>query len=125
MAQFDRAIQTALKLIKKNGQEISWKQPTNSIPNPSQPWNQSTGSFTEYKPFICFLPLDKEGREFLTAIGGGEILSGSFYGLMGAVPFTPKKVDTVTRNGVVLHIENIDEISPNGQKVLYTIIFNG
>lgn len=125
MAQFDRAIETAIRLIKKNGQSIQWKQQTNNVPDPTKPWEIETTGFVEFNPFICFLPLDKDGREFLSSLGGSEITVGSYYGLMGAVPFTPIKSDTVVRDGVVLDIESIDLLSPNGQKVLYTIVFNG
>ncbi len=44
---------------------------------------------------------------------------------MGQVSFTPTKTDIITRDGVPLDINSIDLLSPNVQKILYTIIFNG
>lgn len=125
MARFDRSIAVALKLIAKNGQTVDWTQRAGTIPDPTKPWLATSDVATVFQPKICFLPLDKEGKEFLASIGETEALSGSFYGLMGQVAFTPNPKDTVTRDGVALEINSIDLLSPNGQKVLYTIIFNG
>jgi len=125
MGQFDRAIDTALRLIKKNGQQVSWVQKTDIVPDPTKPWLPEGSTELTYNPFICFLPLDKEGKEFLIAMGQSEALQGMFYGLMGEQPFTPSPKDVVTRDGVVLDIASIDLLSPNGQKVLYTVTFNG
>lgn len=124
MAQFDRAIQTALRLIAKNGQTVAWNKRIVSVPNPDKPQDQIETN-TVYNPKICFLPLDLQGREFLMSLGGGEAASGAFYGLMGNVNFNPDRGDILTRDGVKLNINSIDLLSPNGQKVLYTIIFNG
>lgn len=124
MAQFDRQIETALRLIKKNGQTVAWTKRTISTPDPTKPLEQIE-TVNTYTPYVCFLPLDLQGREFLFALGGGESASGAFYGLMGNVPFTPDRTDLVTRNGTALNIKSIDLLSPNGQKILYTIVFNG
>lgn len=124
MAQFDRAIQTALRLIAKNGQTVAWNKKVITTPNPDRPQDKVETS-NLYYPKICFLPLDLQGREFLMSLPGGEAASGAFYGLMGQVAFTPDRGDIVTRDGTALNINSIDLLSPNGQKVLYTIIFNG
>ena len=65
---------------------------------------------------------EEEADDYIKDI---EAVTGKFIGLMGNVPFTPKVSDVVTRNGDKLDIDSIDLLSPNGQKVLYTIIFNG
>lgn len=125
MGIFDRQIETALRLIKKNGQSVTWRKTALSVADPDAPWLQLPGTITDYTPHICFLPLDREGQDFLVALGNTEAITGSYYGLMGAVDFTPAIGDVVIRDGVTLEIKSIDLLSPNGQKILYTIIFNG
>lgn len=125
MARFDEEIEMALELIQENGQKVTWVKKV-AVPNPTEPWKPGDAASIEYTPYICFLPLDKEGKEFLARLGNTEALSGAYYGLMGNVPFVPDKLrDSVIRDGVTLDIESIDLLSPNGQKVLYTIVFNG
>jgi hypothetical protein len=125
MARYDEEIQMALELIKESGQQVIYRQ-VDKVENPTEPWLPGEGTVHEYNPYICFLPLDKEGREFLSYLGQTEAIVGGYYGLMGQVPFNPDKLrDTIIRDGVVLNINSIDLLSPNGQKVLYTIIFNG
>ncbi|MES2180718.1 MAG: hypothetical protein V4493_01290 [Pseudomonadota bacterium] len=125
MAQFDKSIQTALRLIKKNGQKVDWITATHSIPDSTKPWLPVDNTYTTYQPFICFLPINFRHQEFFNYIKDIEAVTGKFIGLMGNVPFAPKVTDVVTRNGDKLDIDSIDLLSPNGQKVLYTIIFNG
>lgn len=125
MGQFDRQIETALRLIKKNGQQISWKRTAAILPDPDKPWLPVGDTEIEYTPFICFLPLDRVGKEFLQALGQSEAITGTYYGLMGAQPFAPNLKDVITRDGVPLDIASIDILAPNGQIILYTITING
>lgn len=125
MAQYDRQIATALRLIAKYGQIATWQQIVDGVPDPETPWLPVGSTTVDYSPHICFLPLDRDGKEFLMSMGQSEAVSGSMYGLMGNVPFTPNIRDVVKRDGVSLEIKSIDLLSPNGQKILYTIIFNG
>lgn len=125
MGRFDRQIATALKLIKKNGQTVTWRNIPPTTPDPVKPWLPVGGIPVDHSPLICFLPLDLQGKEFIASLGGTEAVTGTFYGLMGNVDFNPLVTDIVFRDGVALDIESIDLLSPNGQKILYTIIFNG
>lgn len=125
MGQFDRQIATALKLIKKNGQKVEWKQYGQNAPDSAQPWNVVSDIEVTYQPYICFLPIDRDGKEFLVSLGRSEAVAGSMYGLMGAQPFSPNLKDTVMRDGVPLDIDSIEVLSPNGQIILYTLMING
>lgn len=125
MGQFDRQIATALRLIKKNGQPVKWRQIPTTEPDPLKPWKPVGGAPVDRTVDICFLPLDLQNKEFLASLGNTEAAVGSFYGLMGAVSFTPNIKDVVLRDGVLLEIASIDLLSPNGQAILYTVIFNG
>ena len=126
MAKFDRQIETALRLIKKNGQLVNWTSQTGeSLPDPTKPWLPVGTTPVIYTPHICFLPLDLQGKEFLFSLNGSEAVTGTYYGLMGNVNFEPNTSDIIVRDGIILDINSIDLLSPNGQKILYTIIFNG
>ena len=124
MARFDRAIQTALRLIAKNGEKVKWRVIDDAAaPDPSQPWNPGPATPEDKDVTICFLPVDLQTMETFTFIKGTEVPKGSVMGLMGNVPFNPNLKDVVIRDGVELRIANIDVLSPNGQKVLYTVVF--
>jgi hypothetical protein len=124
MARFDRAIQTALRLIAKNGEKVKWRVIDDAAaPDPSQPWNPGPATPEDKDVTICFLPVDWQTMETFTFIKGTEVPKGSVMGLMGNVPFNPNLKDVVIRDGVELRIANIDVLSPNGQKVLYTVVF--
>lgn len=120
MARFDRQIDTAKRLITKNGQSVTWRSKTSSIPDPSAPWKPIETSVTDTAVDICFLPASKQTLEFF---GLTEVPIGCVLGLMGQVPFNPSLSDVVIRDGVQLRIESIDRLSPNGQNILYTMVF--
>lgn len=125
MARFDRQIATALRLIERNGQKIIWRQLPQSN-NASEPWNAGTGVPTDNDAFICFVPVrDKETRKLFAYLTNTEVKIGSLAGLMGNVSFDPDPIDVVIRDGVELRIENLDLLSPNGQKILWTVEFKG
>ena len=125
MAQFDRQIASALRLIKKNGQKVQWLKEIANIPDPLKPWLPVGTTPIVYEPFIVFFPLDLQGKEFLFSLNGSEAVTGTYYGLMGNVNFEPNTSDIIVRDGIILDINSIDLLSPNGQKILYTIVFNG
>lgn len=127
MAQFDRQIATAQRLIKKNGQQITWRKINDATPaDPDAPWNGGTQTVVEKQPFICFVPAkDSSTRIFMAYLAGTEVKTGRLAGLMGAVDFVPDDKDIVVRDGVELRIDSIDKLSPNGQAVLYMIEFKG
>ena len=125
MARFDRQIETALRLIKKNGQLIKWRQ-KQWTDDPLDPAAVIEAPPVDHDAYICFLPVDKDNKEFINYLRGtNEIKVGSLIGLMGNVSFIPDASDYVIRNNKPLEIFNLDLLSPNGQKVLYTIEFKG
>jgi hypothetical protein len=123
MAQFDKAIATAKRLIAKNGEAVIWRQIADAEPeDSSKPWIPGEVESVDYVVELCFLPLSRVNLETFTLIQGSEVPKGSVMGLMGEVPFEPNLRDVVVRSGVELRIESIDLLSPNGQKVLYTLV---
>lgn len=124
MGEYDRQIANAQRLIARKGQLVTWRQQQRT-PDPAKPW-EVTSAPVDYAPSICFLPVDKETRQFVNYLtGSNETKVGSVIGLMGNVAFEPSASDVVIRDGKTLEIANIELLSPNGQKVLYTIEFKG
>ena len=123
MARFDRQIEMALRLIKKNGEEIVWKSIVEPTVNPAEPWKPTPIDAVEHSATICFLTVDRVGMETLSFQYAKEVPKGLVFGLMGQVEFEPNLKDVVIRHGVEYRILNIDILSPNSQIILYEIIF--
>lgn len=125
MGTFDRQIATAERLIKKNGQKVTWRKPGTSTPDPSTPWLPAATAPTDYTDTsIVFLPNNRINNELLRYLGATEVTTGNVRGLMWAVPFTPAANDIVLRAGVELRVKSIDTLAPNGQIILHTIEFH-
>jgi len=124
MARFDNIIATALRLIKKNGQSVTFSQLTDGAPaDPLKPWKPSEQTNVDYTVDIAFFTSSLQTRKFLQYLTGTEVPEGNLIGYMGQVSFEPKIKDIVIRDGVELTIRDFDLISPNGQKVLYILEF--
>lgn len=125
MGRFDRQIQTAKRLIAKNGRAVKWRVVRDAAPaDPSQPWKPTNPATpVEHDVTICFLTVDKDTYETLSYMAGGEVPMGAVMGLMGAVNFEPSLKDVVIRDGKELRLFNIEELNPNGQTILYTMVF--
>jgi len=125
MGQFDRQIETAKRLIAKNGQTVTWRKAGVDTPDTSKPWLPAADTPTDYdNVVICFLPPGRVGQELIRYLKGTEVTTGSVQGLMSAVSFEPAANDVVIRDGKTLRIKSIDPLSPNGQIILYTIEFD-
>lgn len=124
---FDRQIATAQRLVERYGQKVQWKSFVKGAPSdPLKPWLPTEAIDNLHDVFICFVPArDSAMRLLLASLKGSEITVGRLAGLMGAVDFEPARTDSVIRDGVELSVDNIDLLSPNGQKILYTIEFKG
>ena len=120
MARFDPAIKTAKSLIRKNGEIVSWVSIAGEQ-DASKPWLIVDQEDTPHDVEMCFVPVDK--GDTLQFEAKGELSAGYYKGLMGAVGFAPKLSDVVIRNGETLRPEAIDVLAPNGQVILYTVIF--
>ena len=125
MARFDRQVQTAKKLIAKNGQLVKWRIVRDAAPvDTAQPWKPTNPATpVEHDVTICFLPITKEMRETIAYLRGTEVPTGYVMGYMGAVNFEPSLKDVVIRDGKELRLFNVEELNPNGQTILYTMVF--
>ena len=129
MAGYERQIATAKRLIAKRGQAVSWLVRPEGTTDPAEvagasKWRpKATGTVAAPRPvIIAFFPVDQAKYESLRGMGV-ELTTGSQLGYMAAVPFTPSQKDTVLRNGETLPVEHIEVIAPNGDTILYEIVF--
>lgn len=125
MDAYDRQIQSAKKQIAKKGQAVIWRIVENGNPsNALEPWKPTQpSSQVEHAVQICFLPLDKETKKWLVRSRDVETSTSYELGLMPSVGFEPSLKDTVLRSGVELRIESLEKIAPNGEAILYKIVF--
>jgi hypothetical protein len=124
VARFDRSIETAKRLILRNGQIVTWRIIDDSAPiDSAKPWEPSESTPIDNQVSICFLPINLQTQESLNFIDSTLVARGSVMGLMADVSFEPNLKDVVIRGGIEMRIAHIDKLSPNGQDVLYTVVF--
>lgn len=125
MARFDAQVKTALRLIEKNGQVVTWRIVRDEPPvDSAQPWKPTNDATpVEKNVSICFLTVDRQTFESLSFMDNGEIPQGAVMGYMGKVDFVPSLKDVVVRDGKELRVYYIDELKPNGQTILYKMVF--
>jgi hypothetical protein len=121
-----RIINTALRLIKRNGQLVTWKKQNVQIANAAKPWQYSAGTLNpnSFQTYICFLPAGTSTFQALIhLIRGTDVPMGAPMGLMAPGAFTPEITDSVDKAGEILVIKSIDPLAPTGVPLLYTIEF--
>lgn len=130
MGEYDRQIAGAKRTIAKKGQVVTWRIRSQGTTDAGE-----VAGATKWRPkaatpatpddrsvSIVFFPITKEKYESLVA-RGIELTTGAQMGLMGAVDFEPSQKDAVLRGGVLMPIETIDVLAPNGDPILYEIVF--
>lgn len=124
MAQYDKQVALAKRLIEKYGQKVIWNSHPEGTADSATPWKPDDILPIARKVTICFVSArDNEWRKLLAYLKGTEIPTGKLAGLMAAVAFTPSLKDTVTRGSVELRIASINLIAPSDQPILYTVEF--
>lgn len=123
MARFDRQIQTALRLIAKNGMDVTYRRIVDGAPaDPNKPWNPGASVNTDVPVKICFLPINRDNKESFSLPQNMEIPMGCELGLMGDWGFEPKGKDIIIKNGVHYRIFTFQRLAPNDQRILFKMI---
>jgi hypothetical protein len=130
MGTYDRQIAGAKKTIAKKGQVVTWRIRAQGTTDAGQ-----VAGATKWRPkavppatpddrpvSMVFFPVGKEKSESLRAMGV-EVVTGMQMALMGAVDFEPSQKDAVIRAGVLMPIEHIETLAPNGDPIVYEIVF--
>lgn len=120
MAQFDTAIATAKRLIEKFGETSTHRRHEDgSPPDPNQPWNPGTETEVDTPVSAVWLNYDQKRVDGqLIKIGDQEVLiPGSD---LSAAP-DPETDLMLRASGEQWSIQSVDVLSPNGQRILYTL----
>lgn len=118
-----RAIATAQKQVAVYGEPCSWiSTPEPVTADATKPWVQTPTAAPQGVPVsILFV---KGSSPFMQLMAGSDQEQSRQNGLMAAVGFTPKADDSVVRSdGTVLAIESIDALKPNGEIILWRLVF--
>jgi hypothetical protein len=127
MGVYDRQIATAQRMIAAKGELCTWRKMI--APVGDDPANPAAGTPADYAVRIVFFPNNQlHLLSTLSMLKETDIPGGRFYGLMGAVSFTPELVDTVINSKgkqfSIIDTNGIDELAPNGETILYKLRFS-
>ena len=142
MGFYPRITQTAIRLIKKYGQQVTWRQRNDgTLITADKPWEGKTADdFTDYPVYIAFMNVGKDGAEnqryqnqsklptssrmnvnSYSDLGFSINSVGNVEGLMAQVSFVPSIRDVVLRGDKVHRVVNINNIDPAGPVILYQV----
>lgn len=120
MAQYDRQIATAKRLIKKYGAAVPVKIRT-VAEDPEKPW-QTIETEQTYSANIVFLPLDNKAQASLGLMDNTEIPKGACIAYMGAVNFPMDLQAKIEFDGKTWELFYMDVLRPNGRIILHTMV---
>lgn len=124
MSEYDRAIATAARLIKKKGMIVTWRKLART-PDAQKPWNATQAAPVDTNVSMVFVRKSGSLSEAIqNLLRNTEVNVGSQRGLIAAVPFVPDLTDQVIRNGVTLVIKGIEPLAPAGIAVMYYVEFS-
>jgi hypothetical protein len=125
MSQYARTIKSAQRLIAKYGQDVIWRKPNVSVPDPTKPWKSLDNAPTDIPVKIVFVrPEGGLSNALYHLIKGTDAVTGAPKGLMAPINgFNPEITDRVIRNGSTLVIGSINVVAPASDAVLYIIEF--
>lgn len=131
MGRYDRQIATARRLIRKYGQPCLWADPGTPVPDPERPGMTIPAQPVVYTdiPIAFFPPSVLEIGQIsninasLNYARDSDVVTFSLIGYMPKVAFTPNLNGVVTRDGKELFLLNIQTLAPNGDDILYMLVF--
>lgn len=123
MGVFDRQIAQVKRQIKAKGEVCVWTTiaaPT--VPDATKPWITVDGAATDNTVSILWVIGNESPLFKLTA--GSETESAGRKGLMASVGFTPKADDVITlSNGTSIALQSATPLQPNGELILWRLVF--
>lgn len=123
MGVYDRFIKSAKRLISRYGEQCTWISEQQSE-DPDSPWNSGEEDSIKSPVKIAFFPNDNSGFETIAKALGADVSMGNVIGYMPNVNFEVSDKDSILRTiaGKNLTINSIDEINPNGEKVVLYVL---
>lgn len=123
MGVFDNYVVLAEKLITRWGELTTYNTLNNAIPDPSKPWVvQDAGVAPTPNVRMVFLPDNFKNRETELHRLNENVTRGSILIYLWYQGFVPRAKDTIIRaNGTEVVINRVDEINPNGERIIYEL----
>jgi hypothetical protein len=118
MGVFDEEVALAKELIEENGQAIIIRRTGQAAaPDVDQPWKLGAPTDTDAPTLGVFLDYNRK------EIDGEVIKQGDQKVLVPAQGLTivPAVDDVLLRGAEIWSIINVNELNPNGQRILYTL----
>jgi hypothetical protein len=124
MGQFDRQIALAQRLIKKYGEPCLWEPTgTPTTADPTKPWISADAAPVTPTPVSILFKRDNQDV-FARLTAGSNIESGGQKAIMAANSIVPSMTDSVVRSdGTKLALQSIDKLAPNGQVIVWFLVF--
>jgi hypothetical protein len=119
MPVFDRQVAMVLRLIAKNGQDITYRVTDSTFDD--TPWQGDAPTFTDYIIKGCFIPVDRVDRDTMVYREFSDIPIGFVTMYIGRVPFIPKLKDSVIREGKTLSVSRVQAYKPNSEVIAYVL----
>lgn len=131
MSVYARQVATAKRLIKKYGEVTSVTVKGMPTENPDFPGQQMPGADTQHKPSIAFFPLSSLEigaavpiHASLAYTSMGDLPGDTTIGYMAAEAFEPNLTTVFKRkSGAILKPIAIMKLDPNGETILYMLVF--
>ncbi len=124
MGEYDRAVASATRGIKKKGELCTWiSRAEGTLADATKPWDKATDVKVETKVNILFTFDDLEDRQLRHYLKNTETQRGLVNGMMHVVNFTPRMKDTVLRANEELIVVTLDVLSPGGVIIYHLIEF--
>ena len=123
MARFDSLRNVATRLIARNGRLVTLRKIVDTAPaNANRPWEPSGQTFTDFTVRSVIIPFN------ITEVDGTLILAQDKQAYISAqdigdVDIIPK--DEIIDGARTYRIVNVTDLSPNEEKVLYTLQLRG
>ena len=119
MSEYDSLVKTALRLIKKKGVSVIWRQITEGpSPDPDKPWLSGETITTDYSVDIVFLPVSTISSQYMS---GTTVPEGAVVGYMPQVAFVPSIKDVIIRDNKQITINKFNEYKPAIDTILYEL----
>lgn len=123
MGVFDNYLALGERLITRWGELTTYNVLDNSITDPTKPWvaiDAGTAPIANVR--MVFLPDDFKNRETELHRMHENVTRGNILAYLWYQGFVPKVKDTIIRaDGTEIVINRVDEINPNGERIMYEL----
>lgn len=121
MARFDAQLQTALRLIEKNGETAALRRKVDgALPDPAKPWEPGAPGFTQFSVPAVFLDEATSRRLGLLTKEGEQLALIPGVSLGSVIP-DPATDHLVRASGEAWTVVRSEPLRPNGQLILHQV----